>query len=164
MLDDFVDGWKRLEGWISGLGCKRELLASSLGGNIQQVAGSPGLENRGLGGRKGWYRAWCDLGLPGSRREAPGEGHRETGTPGKSSETETKEQARETSVKSARGGEQGPFVAHSAPKGESSSRVSGFGWAPGSINECNFQWEWDRRQGSGLRELGSTCSGRDDSA
>lgn len=83
-------GWK--DGFL--VWDKHELLASSLGGNIQQVAGSPGLENRGLGGRKGWYRAWCDLGLPGSRREAPGEGHRETGIPGKSSETQTKEQAR----------------------------------------------------------------------
>lgn len=58
----------------------------------------------------------------------------------------------------------GPVCGTQCSKRRKSLRVSGFGWAPGSINECNFQWEWDRRQGTGLRELGSTCSGRDDSA
>lgn len=50
---------------------------------------------------KGWYRAWCDLGFSSSRREACGEGPRESLTSGKSSEAETKEQAKEPSVEPA---------------------------------------------------------------
>lgn len=69
MLDESADGWKRLEEWISG--CMLSGWRHPTNNWISRVG-----EWRGLEAGKEWYRAWCDLGHPSSRREACGEGPR----------------------------------------------------------------------------------------